>query len=215
MLVVQTLRRRQFTEDEIRLLRTIAGQLSGVLVQARLLDSLKVKEQEQDDFRRRMLETVRRLQAFERQAERPSDGRQARDPGERLTGIAASPGFGIGRAHVLHPQILFSDIEDRPVDDPALETERFERAVAEAAADLQRQRDQMYEILPEGTGKIFDAYLMMLNDGSVDQRVRDVIQEGACAEYAVRRVVEEYLAAFANIQDPTFRSGRSTSRTSA
>ena len=202
VLVVQTLRRRQFTEDEIRLLRTIAGQLSGVLVQARLLDSLKVKEQEQDDFRRRMLETVRRLQAFERQAERPSDGRQARDPGERLTGIAASPGFGIGRAHVLHPQILFSDIEDRPVDDPALETERFERAVAEAAADLQRQRDQMYEILPEGTGKIFDAYLMMLNDGSVDQRVRDVIQEGACAEYAVRRVVEEYLAAFANIQDP-------------
>ena len=31
VLVVQTLRRRQFTEDEIRLLRTIAGQLSGVL----------------------------------------------------------------------------------------------------------------------------------------------------------------------------------------
>ncbi|MBU6281201.1 phosphoenolpyruvate--protein phosphotransferase [bacterium] len=203
VLVVQTLRRRQFTEDEIRLLRTIAGQLAGVLVQARLLDSLKVKEQEQVEIRRRMVETVRRLQAFERQAERTSaDARQARDPGERLTGIAASPGFGIGRAHVLHPQILFSDIEDRPVDDAAGEAERFERALDEASAELERQRDQMHAILPEGTGKIFDAYLLMLSDGSLQQRVRDVIQEGACAEYAVRRVVEDYLAAFHGIQDP-------------
>ena len=87
VLVVQTLRRRQFTPDEISLLRTIAGQLAGVLVQARLLDSLKIKEQEQADFRRRMLDTIRRLQAFERQGGAQSrHGESARDPGERLRG---------------------------------------------------------------------------------------------------------------------------------
>jgi putative methionine-R-sulfoxide reductase with GAF domain len=43
VLVVQSMRRRQFTTDEIAVLRTIAGQIAGVLVQARLLDSLKVK----------------------------------------------------------------------------------------------------------------------------------------------------------------------------
>src|SRR5262249_53148604 len=126
VLVVQSLRRRQFTADEIRLLRTIAGQLSGVLVQARLLDSLKIKEQEQADFRRRMLDAVRRLQSFERQAERSSVPELSRDPGERLLGIAASPGFGIGRAHILHPQILFSEIEDRPGEDVAVEMARFD-----------------------------------------------------------------------------------------
>ncbi|HZR82524.1 MAG TPA: phosphoenolpyruvate--protein phosphotransferase [Candidatus Binatia bacterium] len=202
VLVVQSLRRRQFTDDEISLLRTIAGQLAGVLVQARLLDSLKMKEQEQADFRRRMLDTIRRLQSFERPVERDSGPSLSRDPGERLRGIAASPGFGIGRAHILHPQILFSEIEDRACDDPVAETARFDAALERAASDLERQRDKMNEILPEATGKIFDAHVLMLRDASITERVHGLIHEGTCAAYAVRRVVEEYLAAFENIEDP-------------
>lgn len=200
VLVVQTLRRRQFTADEISLLRTIAGQLSGVLVQARLLDSLKIQEHEHADFRRRMLDTIRRLQAFERQASRTAS--QAVDPGERLRGIAASPGFGIGRAHILHPHIVFSEIEDRPVDDPAEEVARFDRALEIAARDLERQREKMKEILPEATSDIFDAYLLMMRDDAVSGRIRAIIQEGVSAEYAVRRVVEDYLSAFDSIEDP-------------
>ena len=202
VLVVQSLRRRQFTADEIRLLRTIAGQLAGVLVQARLLDSLKIKEQEQADFRRRMLDAIRRLQSFERQAERSTTPELSRDPGERLAGIAASPGFGIGRAHILHPQIMFSEIEDRPGEDVATEIARFDQAVERAASDLERQREKMNEILPEATGKIFDAHVLMLRDASVGDRVRALLQDGASAEYAVRRVIEEYLTAFEDIDDP-------------
>jgi phosphotransferase system, enzyme I, PtsP len=202
VLVVQSLRRREFTTDEIRLLRTIAGQLAGVLVQARLLDSLKIKEQEQADFRRRMLDTIRRLQSFERQAESTTGTEVSRDPGERLAGIAASPGFGIGRAHILHPQVQFSDIEDRPAEDSAVEIARFDRAVDQAAADLVRQREKMKEIVPEATGKIFDAHVLMLRDASVAERVGALVHEGASAEYAVRRVIEEYLAAFDDIEDP-------------
>ncbi len=202
VLVVQTLRRRQFTADEISLLRTIAGQLSGVLVQARLLDSLKIKEQEQADFRRRMLDAIRRLQAFERQAERSSTPAIDRDPGKRLRGIGASPGFGIGRAHVLHPQIEFSAIEDRPSDDPVAETVRFEHALEIATRDLERQREKMNEILPEATSQIFEAHLLMMRDDAVAARVRNLIQEGLSAEYALRRVVEDYLAAFERIEDP-------------
>jgi len=202
VLVVQTLRRRQFTADEISLLRTIAGQLSGVLVQARLLDSLKIQEQEQADHRRRMLDTIRRLQAFERQEARSATSAVDRDPGERLRGIAASPGFGIGRAHILHPQIVFSEIEDRPIDDAAAEVARFERAVEVATRDLERQRAKMNEILPEATNQIFDAYVLMMRDDAVSARVRGLIQEGTSAEYALRRVVEDYLAAFESIEDP-------------
>lgn len=202
VLVVQTLRRRQFTADEISLLRTIAGQLSGVLVQARLLDSLKIQEHEHADFRKRMLDTIRRLQAFERQAARTAAGAMARDPGERLRGIAASPGFGIGRAHILHPQIVFAEIEDRPVDDTEGEVARFDRALEIATRDLERQREKMKEILPEATSQTFDAYLLMMRDDAISARVRSLIQEGTCAEYAVRRVVEDYLGAFESIEDP-------------
>lgn len=202
VLVVQTLRRRQFTADEISLLRTIAGQLSGVLVQARLLDSLKIKEQEQADFRRRMLDAIRRLQAFERQVDRRSAQSLERDPGERLRGIAASPGFGIGRAHILHPQVELSEIDDRACDDPVTEVERFENALAIATRDLERQRDKMNEILPEATSQIFDAHLLMMRDDAVAVRVRTLIQEGTSAEYALRRVIEDYLVAFERIEDP-------------
>ena len=92
VLVVQTLRRRSFTSDEVSLLRTIAGQIASVLVKARLLDSLKLKEREQADYRRRMLDALRRLQAVERQGETSAHQRaENRDPGERLRGIGAAP----------------------------------------------------------------------------------------------------------------------------
>jgi len=201
VLVVQTLRRRQFTDDEIRLLNTIASQVSSVLVQARLLDSLKIKEREQADYRKRMLDAIRRLQAVERQTQRGAEA-PPRKAGERLTGIAASPGFGIGRAHILHPQILFSDIEDRPCEDPEAELARFDAAVEVAGREIDHMRLKMQEILPEAEGKIFDAYLLMLRDNSLLSRVHSLIQEGSTAEFAVRRVVEGYLDAFEEIVDP-------------
>lgn len=203
VLVVQTLRRRQFTAEEMSLLKTIAAQLAAVLVQARLLESLKMKEQEQADFRRRTLETLRRLQAFERQATaRGAQPSADRDPGERLRGIAASPGFGIGRVHILRPPVDFAEIEDLAAKDIPAEIARYDAALETAAADLDRQRAKMEEVLPEATGKIFDAYLLMLRDETVSSRIRALIEEGAVAEFAVRSVVEEYLSAFDNVEDP-------------
>ena len=52
VLVVQTLRRRKFSGTEMRLLRAIAAQVAGVLVQARLLDDLRSKEKERSEYRR-------------------------------------------------------------------------------------------------------------------------------------------------------------------
>jgi phosphotransferase system enzyme I (PtsP) len=203
VLVVQTLRRRTFTAEELSLLRTIAAQLASVLVQARLLENLKMQRKEQEDFRQRTLETLRRLQAFERQAKaRGAQPAADRDPGERLRGIAAAPGFGIGRIHVLRPPVDFEEIEDLPSLDAVDELRRFDDALEAAVCDLDRQRAKLEEVLPEATGKIFDAYLMMLRDEEVENRIRGLINEGAVAEYAVRMVVEEYLSAFEKVENP-------------
>lgn len=207
VLVVQTLRRRSFTDDEVSLLRTIAHQIASVLVRAQLLDSLKVKEQEQADFRRRMLDAVRRLQA----AGPGGDGGSARsrgerrDPGTRMRGISAVPGFGIGRAHILHPQVSLSEIQPAPSGDPAGEQRRFEEAVARAGEDLDRQRSKMDEILPEATGKIFDAYALMLRDTTFAERVAGTIAEGVTAEFAVREAVEGLAESFEGLDDPYMR----------
>jgi len=206
VLVVQTLRRRSFTPDEVSLLRTIAGQIASVLVKARLLDSLKLKEREQADSRRRMVDALRRLQAVERQGETSALQRaENRDPGERLRGIGAAPGFGIGNAHILHPEVVLSEIADEPVEDTGEELQRFESAVRQAIEDVQIQREKMDEVLPEATGKIFEAYLLMLQDDTLASRVREFVAEGSSAEYSIRLAIEEFLEVFDQVDDPYLR----------
>src|SRR5262245_14450181 len=71
VLVVQTLRRRRFSPGELRLVRAIAAQVAGIIVQARLAEDLKNKEKERRDYRRRMVTAIKRLQAYETGPERP------------------------------------------------------------------------------------------------------------------------------------------------
>src|SRR5882724_1397635 len=70
VLVVQTLRRRRFSTHEIRLLRAIAAQVRGIIMQARLLEDLKTKEKERRECRRRRVTAIKRLQAYEKTADR-------------------------------------------------------------------------------------------------------------------------------------------------
>lgn len=66
VLVVQTSRRRRFTRDEVRLMKAVAVPVGGLLVQLRLLQSLESKEEERRRYQQRMLDAIKRLQAYER-----------------------------------------------------------------------------------------------------------------------------------------------------
>jgi phosphotransferase system enzyme I (PtsP) len=92
VLVVQTLRRRKFSQDETRLLTTISAQVSSIIVQARLADSLKTKEQERKEYQKRMVQAMRKLRSYESRREKPSKTQSGWRG--RLMGLAASPGFG-------------------------------------------------------------------------------------------------------------------------
>src|SRR5919109_5155521 len=65
VLVVQTSRRREFSRDEIRLLTTISAHASSIIVQARLADSLRTKEQERKEYQKRMMAAMRKLRSYE------------------------------------------------------------------------------------------------------------------------------------------------------
>src|ERR1051325_7975230 len=91
VLVVQTLRRRKFSPNEIRILRAIASQVGGIIAQARLLEDLRSKEKERRDYRRRMVAAIKRLQAYEKTSGRAESAAQR--PGRsRLHGLPAAPG---------------------------------------------------------------------------------------------------------------------------
>jgi len=200
VLVVQTLRRRKFSGHEIRLLRAIALQVAGIIVQARLVEDLKSKEQERREYRRRMIAAVKRLQAYEKTIEAPAAPRRRIRQG-RLNGLSAAPGFGRGRAHLLQPPVSFAIVEDRQTDDVTAERLRFSRAVAESVQELESLKARLARRLPEFDQGIIEAHRLMLEDRGLTTKVEAHIRGGLAAEAALRRVVDEYLAAFAKMKD--------------
>src|SRR5437016_10215447 len=53
VLIVQTLRRRRFGGEELRLMKAIASQVAGIIGQLRLAESLQTKEKERNEYRQR------------------------------------------------------------------------------------------------------------------------------------------------------------------
>ena len=202
VLVVQTSRRRRFSRGEVRLLRTIAGQVSGIISQARLIESLASKEEERRDFQRQMGDALRELERYQVGDPRPRTTSAQR---ARLTGIGASPGFAIGRVHRLKTAARYEDAPPERAGTAREEIARYRAAVRKAIEQTGRFRDRVQETLPEMDAAIFDAHRLMLEDDSLIAKVEEGIRAGASAEAALGRVVDEYVRQFEGMEDEYLR----------
>jgi len=205
VLIVQTLRRRRFGGDELRVLKAIATQVGSIVVQARLADSLQTKEKERQDYRRRMMEAIRRLQAYEGDTSADEAGREERARHPRLVGIGASPGYGRGVAHVMRPVVSFDGVEELRGEDPTVEWVRFQSALRKSIEQVERLKARMSRRLPDVDVKIFETHKMMLEDKTFLERVHTFIDEGFAAETALQRTVDEYVGAFGRMSDHYMR----------
>ena len=204
VLVLQSRRRRLFSRDEIRLMRAVSGQVRATMVNAHLADRLQREEAEREVYRRNMVRAIRRLEAYEA-ARKPQAGTRRDEGLVRLAGQRASPGFGIGQAHVLRPPVDIDAIEVRTADDPATERARMDKALALGAADVEAARERMLELVPEVGGAMYEALRMVLEDGSFTRRLREEITSGLAAESALKIVVTEYVRRFQSIEDRYLR----------
>jgi phosphotransferase system enzyme I (PtsP) len=206
VLVVQTLRRRRFSRGEMRLLRAIAAQVGPIIVQARLYEDLKTKEKERREYRRRLASAIKRLQAYEREPERPDRVPRGRGTSPmRLAGLPAAPGFGRGQAHLLEPPVSFDRIEEVRADDPDEERRRLRKAVKQSVHEIEALKERLAKRLPEFDPAIIDAHRMMLEDGGFSGKIEALIGDGLAAEAALKRVVEEYVAQFSRMADGYLR----------
>ncbi|HEY7559815.1 MAG TPA: phosphoenolpyruvate--protein phosphotransferase [Candidatus Binatia bacterium] len=205
VLVVQTSRRRRFAHDEIRLLTTISAQVASIIVQARLADSLKTKEQERKEYQKRMLAAMRKLRSYERK--RPERTAKARQHWRgRLMGLAASPGFGRGRAYVLEPRMDLGAIPEKKTRRRQHEIERFRGAVERGIEQINVVKNRMSALISKEESAIFDVYRLILEDPAIIQQIETHIhKDGFTAEYAVRFVFERYLEHVAKIEDNYLR----------
>ena len=205
VLVVQTSRRREFSRDEIRLLRTISAHASSIIVQARLADSLRNKEQERKEYRKRMVDAMRKLRSYERKRGERAVKVHQKWRG-RLTGLAASPGFGRGRAFVLQPRMELAAIKKQRAKNPEREIERFRGAVERGIEQINIVKSRMSSLISKEEGAIFDVYRLILEDPAIIQQIEGQIRhEGYTAEYATRVIFESYLQSISQIDDSYLR----------
>ncbi len=204
VLVVQSRSRRRFSRTEVRLLKTIASHVGSVIVQAQLLESLKNKEREGEEYRVRMLEAIKRLNVYE-----PQRGTKAKTAGRasrlRLTGIAASPGFGIGQAHLVHPQVRFGVLTERYTGDPDAEIDRLRTAIQRSIGEIEALKERVRGHLPEIDRAIFDVHRMILEDPGFVDKIAALIRQGWSAETSLKKVLDEHVDALGRARNEHLR----------
>ncbi len=206
VLVVQTSRRREFSRDEIRLLKAISAQVSSIIIQARLLDSLKDKERERKEYYKRLVDAIRRLRSYEgRRREGVSRGiwHKWRD---RLSGLSVAPGFGRGTAYVLKPRLDLGSVKKERTKNPQREIERFRAAVERGIEQIQNLKQRMSALISKEEGALFDVHRLMLEDPTLIEQVERMIRkERHVAEYAVSSFFSQHLQSINQIQDEYLR----------
>ncbi|MEK7783032.1 MAG: phosphoenolpyruvate--protein phosphotransferase, partial [Candidatus Binatota bacterium] len=206
VLVVQTSRRREFSRDEIRLLKTISAQVSSIIIQARLLDTLKDKERERKEYHKRLVDALRRLRSYEgKRRERTERGISHKWRG-RLAGLSVAPGFGRGTAHVLKPRLDLNSVKKERAKNPKREIERFRAAVERGIEQINNLKQRMSSLISKEEGALFDVHRMILEDPAIIEQIEGRIRkEGYIAEYAVSSVFEQHLNSITQIEDEYLR----------
>ena len=203
VLIVQTSRRRRFTRAEVRLLRAIAVPVAGILAQVQLHASLATKEEERLAYQRRMADAIDRLRKYEAQ----STNRAVSPAGgpNRLLGMGASPGFGIGRAHLMTAAVSFAGLPRERRNPLKRELARLRAAVTRSAEEVERTKERIVATVPEIDAAVFDAQRLMLQDQSFLNRIERLIRENLSAEAALERTVDEFVRRFTEMDNVYFR----------
>ncbi len=193
-LVVQTKAPREFTEEETSTLSTIAFQISSIVVNARLLDSIRRGERAREAAadEGKPGETAAALPEI---LERP----------RALNGVSVHPGVVSAPALVVMDHFAsFNGHAERPVL-VETELERMKTAVEQVRVKTLFLEKRMAERLGERDAAIFNTHLMILEDRGFLEKWEQEITDGGGVVSSLRKVVEEYVAAFERMDDSYLR----------
>lgn len=196
VMAIQTKLRREFSPEEISTLATIAFQVSSVVTNARLLDAINRQATENQ---RAMTHPDSLL---------PSSG-----PGQEVhpaavnvfRGTVAYPGLASGAAHLLDNDIGFADVLMETGVDPESELQRLEAALEKTRIQTIYLEKRVAEKLSEDDAAIFHTHLMIMEDRTFLERIKQEINNHHSAPYALKKIVGEYIGIFERMDDPYLR----------
>jgi phosphotransferase system enzyme I (PtsP) len=202
VIVIQTKEPRIFTSAEISTLATIAYQISSIVINAKLLDSIRMKEEERAHFEREL----ERMKSYgPAREERGFARKKERRRSQILVGTPVLSGFCWGKIYLLNRRDSLDGIdleESRPAGE---ERKRFLLALEKARIQTLYMEKRVAQTLSKEDAAIFHTHLMILEDRGFINRIMELIDKENGAARSVREVVEHYIEAFARMEDPYLR----------
>ena len=121
--------------------------------------------------------------------------------GRPIDGLPGAPGVGMGTAVVVYPPARLEAVPDRPARDVEAEVAAYRRALAAARRDVETLARRLEDSLGAEDRALFDAYLLMLDSRSLQDKVVARIQAGSWAPAALRDTIEEHARLFEEMDD--------------
>jgi phosphotransferase system enzyme I (PtsP) len=193
VMVIQTRERRTFSPDETSTLSTIAFQVSSIVVNARLLDTID-RQQEPNDSPLVQLNN-----------EKETEHRKSSDDSVVLRGSVAYPGVVTGPANLIDEELGFSDIYDEHDVDIEQELSRLDESLRKTRIETLFLEKRVAEKLTQNDAAIFHTHLMILEDRGFIEKLHEQIELGHSAPYALKKVIRGYLQAFGKMEDAYLR----------
>jgi phosphotransferase system enzyme I (PtsP) len=182
VLVVQRREPREFDENEVTFLFTLAAQLAGAITHARASGELQAVH----------------------------EGEEV--PRHSLRGRPGANGVGLGRVVVVYPMADLNVIPDRPAEHQEQEIASFLGAVKAVREDLEALEKRMESDLPAEDGALFQAWILMLESDSLTNTTIERISEGNWAAGSLRHTIEEHARIFESMDDSYLRERASDVR---
>ena len=189
VLVIQTREPHVFSADELATLTTIAFQVASIVVNAKLLDAI-------DSYTLPEPEIAPQTEAVTEQAGAKS---------LVLRGKTAYPGVASGPANIIDQQFGFADIFDESHIDTPAELQRLDEALRKTRIQTLYLEKRVADKLSQEDAAIFHTHLMILEDRGFIERLHQLIEEQHSAPYALKKVIQGYLEAFNQMEDPYLR----------
>lgn len=198
VLVVQTVKERDFSPDDLDLLERCVRLISPVVLNAQLLAFISGGQADTQG----LLEQLGRagVPLADREDEKPRQERNL-----HFSGAPTSRGIAIGVVHFLGDGVDLERVQYTPQDAIEDELAVLHRAVQGALKELHDLRVDVGDRFGPDFAAIFNAHIQILEDKGFMAKIENETREHGNALSAVRRVLDEYTRMFAAIEDSYFR----------
>ncbi|WP_082872100.1 phosphoenolpyruvate--protein phosphotransferase, partial [Oleiphilus sp. HI0117] len=124
----------------------------------------------------------------------------------KVSGVKGAPGISIGLVKVIAPFKDLACVEEESVTDIDSEIRSFRDAIASVKLEIEAGEDKLASSLTQEVQALFGVYLMLLENDAIVVDTETLIQEGYCASYALKLVIDRHAKQFESMDDPYLRA---------